>query len=709
MPAALRFACILLLTTGPALLAAKPKAVAPPADPARPLVVADDAAFFGALDLTRPELAAVRRAVQSRNWPAARAAWSQHLATRTTPHWLWSRRDKAALLKLCGDQPNGTAPWVAEANLVLERRFSFSGVDHQFQGAIDWGQFRNEWTHQLSRFDYWRTLGKAWWVTGDARYAKDFVAILMDWVARNPVPDNTEPSWRASGTVWRTLECGIRALSWLDAMEYFQDAPEFTPDAKFTMTRSLLEHARRLHRHNDRFRQGNWQVCETTGLFALGTMFPEFKESASWRDTALRLLVEHMQKDVYPDGMHWETSPGYHTWVMKEFLETALLARTNGIPTPGLLDRHELMFDALLHLAKPDRRYPPLGDAGTGTKTIEDAMGLGALLYQRGDMRSLAPDRIEADWVWLFGPKVAEDYARTKSTPANPASHRMSHVNYMVMRTGWTKSDKYLLFDGAPWGGGHCHQDRLQVVVWAGGRDLLVDPGMYSYDQPLSRTYLRKSEAHNVLTVDGREQPASDPAVLAWHTSPAADFASAEIHDKAFKHQRSVLFVRPDYWVVLDHVSGEGEHDIARQFHFPLGPVVTNATSAATQFPEGMNVSVHTTDGATVSLRDGWIPTGSATAATNQVGVFTSRVKLPASFVTVITPVASGSAAPVVESLANPNALQRSVRVRFADGAVDHIVVSPESAPLRLNGRTSSGHAVIDRTRSGKTVTTVVP
>jgi hypothetical protein len=285
----------------------------------------------------------------------------------------------------------------------------------------------------------------------------------------------------------------------------------------------------------------------------------------------------------------------------------------------------------------------------------------------------------------------------------------MTNVNYMVMRTGWTPSDKYLLFDGAPWGGGHCHQDRLQVLGWAGGRDLLVDPGLYSYDQPLSRTYFRKSEAHNVLTLDGNEQIAADPVVLAWHTSPAADFASAEIHDKSFKHQRSVLFVRPDYWVVLDNVSGEGEHDVARQFHFPLGSVVTDATSAATQFPDGMNVRVHTTDGAVVSLRDGWLPTGSASATTNQVGVFSSRVKLPASFLTVITPVAAGSAAPVVESVANPNPSQRTVRLRFSDGATDDIVISPETGPLRLNGRTFTGHAGIDRTRSGKTVTTVVP
>jgi hypothetical protein len=33
------------------------------------------------------------------------------------------------------------------------------------------------------------------------------------------------------------------------------------------------------------------------------------------------------------------------------------------------------------------------------------------------------------------------------------------------------------------------------------GRELLIDPGVYSYDQPLSVKCFRKTEAHNVLMV----------------------------------------------------------------------------------------------------------------------------------------------------------------------------------------------------------------
>ena len=44
-------------------------------------------------------------------------------------------------------------------------------------------------------------------------------------------------------------------------------------------------------------------------------------------------------------------------------------------------------------------------------------------------------------------------------------------------------------------------------------RELLRDPGVYSYDQPLTRTYFKDSEAHNILLIDGQKQIQADPIV----------------------------------------------------------------------------------------------------------------------------------------------------------------------------------------------------
>ena len=208
-----------------------------PESAAPPIPVADEAAFFNLLDLTQPEVAAVRRAVEARDWTAAKAAWATHLASRTAPRWLWSRRDKPAFQKIYDEQFGGLARYTNAANLVLARDFTLLGVRKQLAPQVQWLQGPIEWTHVLSRFGYWHDLGLAYWGTGNPAYAKDFVSLLTQWVQANPVPGEVSNSRGKNGSVWRTLEAGVRSQSWFESMETFMDAPEFDAEAKYLMTR----------------------------------------------------------------------------------------------------------------------------------------------------------------------------------------------------------------------------------------------------------------------------------------------------------------------------------------------------------------------------------------------------------------------------------------------------------------------------------------
>ena len=496
----------LRFTTEPEGTVVEERVAFPPAD----IAVTDERAFFSLLDLARPELATVRRAAAAADWQAAKEAWARHLERRTTPRWTWTRRERPRIMALHEEQFGGFASSVAAAERVLQRDFNWLGVRKQLEHDIDWLQGPTEWTHVLSRHGYWRSMGLAWWHTGDAKYAEDWAYTLRDWIADNPVPRLLTNSRGKEGTVWRTLETGIRGDVWFDAMEMFMDAPAFDAQTKYEMTRSLVEQARHLHRYTVAFRHGNWQVVECTPAWpASASCCPSSAKRRGWRERAFATLAEHMERDVYPDGAHHELTPGYHGWVMERFLKVSLLARANGYEVPGLMGRHERMFEFLMHVSQPNRRTPSLGDAGSGAR-IAGNMGLGALLYGRADMRYLAADKIQSSWIWLFPAERLAAYAELPAREPTLRSHMMPHAQYGMMRTGWGMDDRSLLFDCAPWGGGHSHQDRLQVILHA-GRDLLVDPGMYSYDQPLSTQYFRKAEAHNVLTIDDGGQPQSDP------------------------------------------------------------------------------------------------------------------------------------------------------------------------------------------------------
>ncbi len=669
--------------------------------------IAKDAEFFGALDLQRPALAAVKAAADAKDWAAARSAWAAYLTGRTAPCWTWTHFDRVPIKRVLDAQYGGLSGSIPAADKVLAREFALMGKPRTVEHDPSWRYGANELTDNLSRFYYFEDLGKAYWATGEAKYAADFALLLNSWIAKNPVTEEIKTSWKEPGTVWWTLQVGIRVPSWLDVMQYFMDAPEFDADAKYQLTRSFVEHARRLYAHQSEFHQGNWQVQECTSLASLGIMFPEFKEAAGWRDRGFQYLVEHMHKDVYPDGGQYELTPGYHAAVMMNYVHILYLCRLNGYTVPGLFDRHEKMFDWLMQISKPDRVYPNVGDV-KGHGSAAGSLGIGALLYNRPDMRFLGVDKVPVDWIWQFGPEVIERYAKLPSKPAAPSSYLLPISKFAMMRTGWQPEDKYLLFKCAPWGGGHCHQDRLEVVAYA-GRELLIDPGVCSYDLDLSASYFRRSEAHSVLMVDGRQQPQSDPKVLAWHTSKDADFAAGEIEADGLRHRRSVLFLRPDYWVVVDHVYDTGTHEVTRQFHFPIGPVVVEGPVMRSAFADGKNLAVHDVSGARLEQREGLFPTTPIQIDRTPVAAFVSTVTLPAVFCAVLLPFHDAKALPTVENIGGAGDLLTRLRVAFPSGQTDEIVIAPDATGLTLGATHATARAICVRTGPEAHSVSVIP
>ena len=679
----------LLLTV---MISSAPVAAAP-LDATLSIGVADEAAFFGAFNLDLPALSQVKAAVEAKDWTAAKAAWARHLETRTSPRWLWSRHDKARIVKLLDEKDGGLTRFIASADETLARRFVPQGVPYQLEKNIDWQLKLSEETHVMSRMSYWRDMGYAYWQTGDAKYAEDFVTILNDWIDDNPVPTTLAVAQKPN-TRWRTLETGIRADTWWDAMQLFMDAPEFDANAKYRMTKSLMEQARFLNAWNTIYRRGNWQVIEASGLAMTAMMLPEAKESAAWRQCAFDFLTQHMQKDVLPDGAHSEFTPGYHSVVMGQFARIAQMCKLNGYEVPGLLERHEKMYDWLMHISKPDHTAPSIGDARNAK--LENDMATGALLYNRSDLRYLGSESGSPSWVWTFGADAFEKYSEIPAVKPGFTSTMTQNSKYLVMRTGWEKNDSYLLFGNVPWGGGHSHNDRLSLMIYA-GQNLLVDPGIYDYDQPLASTYFRTGNAHNVLLVDGKEQPKFDPQVLAWQSTSLADFGAGMIEGDGIRQERSVLFVKPGYWVVVDHVTGEGEYEVKRLFHFPIGEAKFEGRSASTAFAAGTNLQVQSADDSRLEAGKGWAVTGAAKAEESPVAVFVSRGQLPMTLVTVLTPFADARALPKVERISPQDSPVAQLRVSFPDGQIDEIAVAARPAALKAGEAQGQGRALVQR------------
>lgn len=586
-----------------------------------------DEEFFRALDLDRPGLEDVRDAAQAGDWKTAQEAFAVYIRRRERPIWFFDWRARLASPDLSYD--------TSAADRIARNELTSVSVPYDFgpEGEIDWElnpiNYR-EWTWQLSRHPFWVTLGETYWATGDERYAQAFVRQMTHWVRNVPRPDDSGNPWREDRTnCWRTIECGIRmGRTWFPAFYRFLSSPSFSAEAICTMVKSMVEHARHLLQWPQ---SGNWLAMEANGLYHVGVMFPEFHESETWRRVAMERLYRELDAQVYPDGAQIELSSGYHQVSLRNFVWALEVGRLNGqdIPT-DYVSKLERMYHYDLYMAMPDGRMPALNDGGW---TEIHPLMVEAIKY--------FPAREDFRWAATKG---------QEGTPPRYDSYCFPYAGHLVMRSGWEKDARYLFFDAGPFGYGHQHEDKLNIVLYAYGKVLVTDAGNYPYDSSEWRRYVLSTRAHNTIRVDGQDQRqqgkprqqyvVETPLPHTWINTDAFDYASAgywegygpqfsarwpipaEEADRAVTHYRKILFVKPDFWIVTDFLlaADDAEHEAESLFHLDVPAAEAHGHVVRSIDAEGPNLAIHVAGltplrteivcGQTEPEVQGWIPRG---------------------------------------------------------------------------------------------------
>ena len=174
-------------------------------------------------------------------------------------------------------------------------------------------------------------------------------------------------------------------------------------------------------------------------------------------------------------------------------------------------------------------------------------------------------------------------------------SRSFPNAGVHVMRSGWDRNARYLVFDTGPYGGPHGHEDKLSFELYAFETPFIVDPGSYTYQaaDPY-RDYFVGSQGHNTILVDGKSQvrrwghehmhPETDSRSHgAWITSEHFDsvrgsyndgYAVFSLHkpknaiiDADVTHVRQIVFAKPDYWLFVDELHSAHEHSYSALFH----------------------------------------------------------------------------------------------------------------------------------------------
>ncbi|HKY33171.1 MAG TPA: alginate lyase family protein [Candidatus Polarisedimenticolia bacterium] len=447
---------------------------------------------------------------------------------------------------------------------------------------------------ELGRHQWMVTLGQAWRLTGDERYARRFAAALRGWLDANP------PGW---GIHWcSSLEAALRLISWSWAIALLRESPSFDAPLARALAVSFVAHAAHIERHLSRWFSPNTHLTgEALGLMHASAMLPWAHRAPLWGELGSAILRREAERQILPDGVYFEQSTCYQRYTIEILLHHLALSRALGKGAGEDLEaRTRCMLDALLDLAGPGAVLPSIGDADGGRLlpltpgAPEDARGpfaVAASWFRRPDY-AWAAGGAHPDILWMQGAAGMEAFERLlPAPPARDASSLLPHGGYAILAGGWEPDAHRMIVDVGPLGGtasaGHGHADLLSVQCWAAGTAIIVDPGTYCYTtEPSWRDHFRSTAAHSTLTVDGRGQ--ADPAgpfswsdrpecrLRGWSSDPLLDRVDAEhgawaSGSRPVVHRRRVVFVKPAYWLIVDDLSGPGEHQVAIAFQFAPG------------------------------------------------------------------------------------------------------------------------------------------
>jgi len=507
----------------------------------------------------------------------ARAALLDHFQNRSAASWPIPPRTLTDLrLEIDKMTPQAL---IRKADLLVDLRITPDEKKPQFDANenIAWDQnlsTSREWLLRLNRHAWWPVLALAYQHTGNEDYVVSFEKQLCHWieVCRPPVTiDERSPHWRLMETALRMR------VSWIPSFAIFMKAETFSPEARMMMLRSIYDHAKFLSLYKTGL---NHLLREINGLACVSVYFPEFREANAWLDIALSRLEGEIGFQINADGSHVEVSTGYQ-WLALDELEAAfdLLKAHHATPLTGSLQTVlEKMYALLAHVIRPDWTFPEINDGFLRWK--HDRLVQAAGKFKRND--------------FLFVGSGGE-----RGSVPSQCSKAFEDAGWYVMRSDWSREARYLFFDAGPYGGNHGHEDKLSIEVYAFGQSFIVDCGSYTYEKKDPyRAYFVGSQGHNTVLVNGRSQirrwmdaPAGDHEAkgrfATWISNGACDYVCSSytggygvfgftrpkksqiIED--VKHTRHILFVKPDYWLLVDEIEAVNPYAYEMLFHAPPG------------------------------------------------------------------------------------------------------------------------------------------
>jgi len=508
---------------------------------------------------------------------------------------------------------------------ILDHKASFFSLHKKFLGEkIDWhrdyknlrnspikyckkidyrnfnevGDFKYIW--EINRHQHLILLAKAYYLTGNEDYKKEVIEQISSWIQDNPYLKGI--NWESS------MELGVRLISWSWVWFFIGEVDDEFEDL---WLKSIYKHCKRIYekfaRHSS---ANNHLIGEAAGLFIASIVWPFEKGSLKWQRKSFKILNDEVLKQNYKDGVNKEQAMSYQQFVLDFFILSGLLGEKNSIKFPeGYWRRIEKMIEFAASIMDKSNNIPNIGDSDDGYAVILSdneefnpylsIIATGAVKFNRGDLKGKCQNFDEKS-LWLLGCEGLEAFVGLSEKRFISTRDFDEGGYYLLYDSEGSEDEVKCVFDCGPLGylslAAHGHADALSFTLSIGGKEFLIDPGTYVYQNPKEwRNYFRGTAAHNTVRIDKEDQSVVGGNFM-WIKKAKASKLNQEntnnfdlvegSHDGYERlkdpviHRRQLMFDKKLRIIkVVDSIEAKEGHLIEQFFHFSQDCLVTKSNT----------------------------------------------------------------------------------------------------------------------------------
>jgi len=436
---------------------------------------------------------------------------------------------------------------------------------------------------ELSRFHFVYPLVRAYWRTGNEQYANYFWCLVEDWYKHNP--PNMGANWRCG------QEISIRVLAWCFGLFGFLNASSTSP-ARITLLIKMINLSGERIETNLNYalsQYNNHGVMEGLALWTIGVLFPELKRARRWEKTGHACLEWLAQSLIYSDGAFSQHSFNYQRLTLQAYLWALRLADLNNRQFSAKLRERVKKSSEMLYqlLDLSSGQLPNYGSNDgalllplTNCDYIDFRPLIQSLYTYFFQERPFAEGPWDEEGLWLLG----SDALTALVQPFLQQSLMAPNGGYYTLRTktgfAFTRCATFKHRPG--------QADMLHCDIWWQGINILTDPGTYSYHAkyPWNDHQLAHSFYHNTVTVDNSSQMQQYRKFI-WLPWVKAHVTHVEFSQekniaywqgeyrhpiKGTRHQRAILCLNKNYWLICDRLSSKKNYPYRLHFLLPDFP-----------------------------------------------------------------------------------------------------------------------------------------